>query len=51
MVVVFKIRPWYAEEGLSRDELEDQAAEAPDIERLVDGPRKNQLGGPEGLVE
>lgn len=44
MIVIFKVRPWYAEEGLSRDKLKDKAAETPDINGIFDGSGKNQLG-------
>lgn len=37
MIVIFKIWLWYAEEGFSRDELKDQAAETLDIKRIVHG--------------
>lgn len=46
MIVVFKVGPWYAEERLSRDKLKDKAAETPDINGIVDGSGKNQLGSP-----
>lgn len=44
MIVIFKLRPWYAEEGLSRDKFKDEAAETPDISGIVDSSGKNQLG-------
>lgn len=44
MVVIFKLGPRYAEEGLSSDKLKDKAAETPDVKGFVDGSGKNQLG-------
>lgn len=46
MIIIFRLRPWYAEEGLSSDKLKDKAAETPDINGIVDGSGKNQLGSP-----
>lgn len=46
MIVIFKLGPWYAEERLSRDKLKDKAAETPDINGIVNGSGKNQLGSP-----
>lgn len=43
MVVIFKIGPWNAEQGLSSDQFEDEAAETPDVLGSVDGSVKNQL--------
>jgi len=44
VVVIFRLRPRYAEEGLSGDKLKDKAAETPDVKCFVDGSGKNQLG-------
>lgn len=44
MIVILRVGPRYAEEGLARDELKDEAAEAPDVKGVVDGSGKNQLG-------
>lgn len=41
MVVVLFLGPRDAEEGFPGDELKEEAAKAPDIESLVDGPSKN----------
>ena len=41
MVVVFKVGTWYAEKGVSRDKLKDEAAEAPDIGGIVHSSGKN----------
>lgn len=44
MVVIFRLGPRYAEEGLSGDKLKDKTAETPDVKGFVDGSSKNQLG-------
>lgn len=45
MVIVFKAGSGYAEQGLAGDELENKASETPDVQRFVDSPVENQLGG------
>ena len=45
MVVVFKLRPWDAEQRPAGDELKKEAAKAPDIKGFVDSTSKNQLRG------
>lgn len=44
MIVIFHIGAWDTEEWLSGDELKDKATETPDINGIVDGSCKNQLG-------
>lgn len=45
MIVIFHLGTWYTEEWLSSDKLIDKATEAPDINGIVDGSSKDQLGG------
>lgn len=44
MIVIFHLGAWYTEEWQSGDKLEDETAETPDINGIVDGSGKNQLG-------
>jgi hypothetical protein len=46
MVVIFIVRPRYAEEWLPGDELKDEAAETPDVKSFTNVSGKNQFGGP-----
>ena len=45
MIIIFMIRPWYAEEWLSGDKLKDKTTKTPDINTIIGGSGKNQLGG------
>lgn len=47
VVICTRVRPaiWQREEWLPGDELEDKAAEGPDISGMVDASVQNRLGG------
>jgi hypothetical protein len=43
----FRFIPWYAEEGLSSDQLKEKTSETPYVKGLIDRSGKNKLGRPE----
>lgn len=44
MIVIFHLGAWYTEEWLSGDKLKGKATETPDINSIIYGSDKNQLG-------
>lgn len=45
MIIILKVRSWYAEEGLPGDKLKNKAAKAPDIKSRFDCSGQDQLWG------